>query len=238
LPQGGFGCGELHPVTARHQNPHMHMFEAAIALASASSRGRDLQRANDLARFATTHLITNDGVLPEYFDENWIPLKIEGKIVLEPGHHFEWAWLLCKLAEIGGLDYRPLAEKMWRFANRHGVDHRRGVAIDKIGINGEALSTRARLWPQTERLKAAIAMLEYGAQGAAKEIERAYEGLKLYFATPIAGLYFDKMYADGTFENEPVRASSLYHIVCAISELNRVCKNQPIPVIEEMKRVS
>ena len=81
---------------------------------------------------------------------------------------------------------------------------------------------RARLWPQTEWLKASILLstlvperadeLKGQAQGAAL-------GLEKYLQTPVPGVWWDKMQLDGGFIDEPAPASSLYHIACAIYEL-------------------
>ena len=46
---------------------------------------------------------------------------------------------------------------MARFARRHGLDHGHGVAINEVMIDGSIRNPAARLWPQTERLKAALA---------------------------------------------------------------------------------
>ena len=71
----------------------------------------------------------------------------------------------------------------------------------------------ARLWPQTEWLKAALIHGdEANAILAAKALGRYLEGVS-------PGVWRDQMRPDGSFVSEPAPASSLYHIVCAISEL-------------------
>jgi mannose/cellobiose epimerase-like protein (N-acyl-D-glucosamine 2-epimerase family) len=222
-PSGGFYEGELHPKLPRKQNPHMHLLEAYIALAIATGDAADVVRANSIANFAVKKIIDSDyHVIPEYFTEHWDPVSTNGQFSVEPGHHFEWVWLLCRLANIGGVDHRPLAKKLWHFACDYGIDERRGVAIDEVSQNGLVISSRARLWPQTERLKAALAMMEFGVSDARDEAEKSFAGLNKYLQTPVHGLYYDKLLDDGSFVNEPARASSLYHIVCAFSELERV----------------
>jgi mannose-6-phosphate isomerase len=223
LPTGGFYEGELRPRLPRRQNPLMHLFEASIALAVSSGESRDLSRANSIARFAIEKLIdVEHGYLPEFFNEEWLPFESNNSIMIEPGHQFEWAWLLCRLARLGGDDHRGLAERLWRFAISHGVDAARGVAVDAIDSWGTTSSNTARLWPQAERLKAALAMLEYGVGGAERETFDAMEGLNKYLRAPLSGAYHDTMLLDGTFVNEPARASSLYHIVGAMSEERRI----------------
>ncbi|PTT76204.1 mannose-6-phosphate isomerase, partial [Pseudomonas sp. HMWF010] len=46
--------------------------------------------------------------------------------------------------------------------------------------------------------------------------------LLAYLDTPTPGLWRDKLTPEGAFIEEPAPASSLYHIVAAIQELQRV----------------
>ena len=87
-----------------------------------------------------------------------------------------------------------------------------------------AHSRQARLWPQTERLKAALALFRQASdEEQRKAMERtalaAAEGLSHYLHTSVPGLWHDKMRADGTLVEEPSPASSLYHIAGVIGVL-------------------
>jgi mannose-6-phosphate isomerase len=42
-----------------------------------------------------------------------------------------------------------------------------------------------------------------------------------YFATPTAGLWYDRLNAEGVFHTGPAPASSFYHIVAAIAALTQ-----------------
>jgi mannose-6-phosphate isomerase len=100
------------------------------------------------------------------------------------------------------------------------------VAIDVLLADMSPYSRQARLWPQTERLKAALALSRQTADFERRmSFERtalaAAEGLSHYLHTSVPGLWHDKMRADGTFVAEPSPASSLYHIVCAIDLLRQ-----------------
>jgi mannose-6-phosphate isomerase len=48
--------------------------------------------------------------------------------------------------------------------------------------------------------------------------------LMQYFETPVRGLWRDRMSAEGLFVEEPVPASSLYHIVGAALALDRLVR--------------
>ena len=43
-----------------------------------------------------------DGALGEYFEEDWTPLRGPVGSVVEPGHQFEWAWVLGEYARLSG----------------------------------------------------------------------------------------------------------------------------------------
>ena len=47
----------------------------------------------------------------------------------------------------------------------------------------------------------------------------AVRGLRRFLTTPTDGLWFDQLAADDRFVVEPARATSLYHIVGAVAEL-------------------
>jgi mannose-6-phosphate isomerase len=212
---GGYWEGELPDPAHRRQNPHMHLLEASLAIRQSRWGNRtDLLRCEQIAGWFARHFFDRErGLLPEYFDADLKIAAEEAMQTVEPGHHFEWAWLLGELKAAGGSDLSAIGEKLWQFGLRHGIDRGRNVAVDELRFDGRVKSDRARLWPQTERLKAAIAMRDEG------EILAAFDGLQPYLATPAAGACYDKMLPDGRFEAEPARASSLYHIVCGYAEL-------------------
>ena len=87
---GGFRENGRHPYQA---NCHMHLFESAMAWETTG--GRDWRLLSDeLAELAMTRFIDPaTGALREFFDGEWNALAGEGGLV-EPGHQFEWAWLL------------------------------------------------------------------------------------------------------------------------------------------------
>ena len=106
-----------------------------------------------------------------------------------------------------------------------GVDTKRAVAVDELWDDLTVRSARARLWPQTEFVKAAMIL----AEDAEPEIAEAYlthaaqgaAALWGYLETEIPGLWRDKRQADGGYVDEPAPASSLYHIVGAILALTQ-----------------
>ncbi len=220
IPSGGF---IEHDVQKYQANPHMHLFEASLEWEAAGGGARWTRLADEIAHLAMAHFIDKQGgYLREFFDDQWRPAAGEAGRLIEPGHLFEWSWLMMRWAVLRGReDAAAVARKMHRIGVLHGVDAARGVAIDSIDSDMQVISGRARLWPQTERIKAA-AILAQQAQTAEDrsfceaEVAAGVKGLKLYLQTPVVGSWRDKLNPDGTFLMEPAPASSLYHIACAI----------------------
>ncbi len=207
-------------------NPHMHLFEACLAWETVSDDPIWPELADEIAELALTRFIDPiNGGLREFFDLDWTPMPDSKGKVMEPGHQFEWAWLLAQWGTLRG-DATALiaARRLYDIAWTYGIDESRGVVFMALNDDFSVRDPIARLWGQTEWIKAAIALAKVST-GAEREayladIPEAISALRLYFDDVPDGLWRDKMAADGTFVEEPAPASSLYHIVCAIAELD------------------
>ena len=98
----------------------------------------------------------------------------------------------------------------------------RSTAIDAIDTNLSLRSRRARLWPQTEWLKAALILSEEAEdderQTLLDDSATALEALRLYLTDE--GVWRDKRLPSGDFMDEPAPATSFYHILMAFSQLS------------------
>jgi mannose-6-phosphate isomerase len=227
--RGGFTEGEL-VGPPRRQNPHMHLLEASLVLHAVSGDAFWKTQAQALLALATTRFIDPaTGALTEYFAEDWTRLPTEDGALVEPGHCFEWSWLL-EMADLAGLaptgdsgqaiDLTKPADRLAAFGREHGLSEGRQVAINVVTLDGEIVDGSARLWPQTERLKVAIARWKRTGDAAeAEEAKAAYLGLRLFLQTPTVGVWRDRLQPDGAWVDEPAPASSFYHIICSLSEL-------------------
>ncbi len=219
LPSGGWREDGAHPWQA---NANMHLFEAAQAWAPRGVDARWAAVADNIAELALNRFIDpGEGFLREFFDPDWCRAAGEDGRQVEPGHQFEWSWLLSRHALARSDDRTMAAARRLYLNGLRGIDARRGVAVDALDDTLAIREDRARLWPQTEWLRAALAMAGL-SDGFARdqrlaEADKAMRGLALYLRPN--GTWDDKLEPSGAFIEEPAPASSLYHIVGAFDQV-------------------
>jgi len=210
-PAGGFRETGDRPFQA---NAHMHLLEAALAWEDAGASGWTVL-ADEIAELALQRFIDPDsGAIREFFDAEWRALPDAAGGLLEPGHQLEWAWLLDRWGRARDDAKALAAARRLYAAGKRGVDAR-GVAAGALWSDLTVREPVARLWAQTEHLKAALVF------GGEAEALRAAEGLALYLDTPRRGTWRDKLNADGSFVDEPAPATSFYHLLGAILPLRK-----------------
>jgi mannose/cellobiose epimerase-like protein (N-acyl-D-glucosamine 2-epimerase family) len=219
---GGYQeCWPVH-IVPRRQNPHMHLFEALLALHSVAPQSSifldEIAKLGDLLvdRFLQAH----GSILAEFFDEDWNP--VGGELTFEPGHHFEWIWLLAWRQRSGARQESlsqawKISERLWRVA-QSGVDEN-GVIFAQVAANGRIVDRSTRLWIYTEAAKAAYFVakrLNSGDDGPRRYLDLLYER----FLLPAApGAWIDQFDGDGRPMVDYTPASSLYHICCCVDVL-------------------
>ena len=207
-------------------NPLMHLFEAALAWDETGASPRWAGIADEIAELALNRMIdSGSGAIREYFDPAWAPAPGDAGRRIEPGHQFEWAWLLTRWGLARQNEAALVAARRMYAAGRRGVDLSRGVAIDAQFDDFSVLSQQARLWPQTEWLKASLILADTAGEAEREDYlsdaRSAAIALSRYLETPTPGLWRDKLTPQGQFIDEAAPASSLYHLVAAIQELQR-----------------
>ncbi len=219
-PEGGFVEQGPHPFQA---NAHMHLLEACLAWEQAGGDAGWSALADRIVRLATAAFIDEDlGCLREFFDSRWQPASGQDGRLVEPGHQFEWAWLLVRHGRARGrADLTALAHRLYDFGRR-GVGARPVIAFDALDTSGQVTNRRSRLWPQTEWLKASLALADQARDGEREaHLEDAAAALRALWSylTP-DGLWRDKHLGGGRFIDEPAPASSFYHIMAAFNQLS------------------
>jgi len=136
------------------QNPHMHLLEACLSAHRAMPDDALLDGASRIIGIFTERLLTPDGnKVLEHFDEEGRPSSENGDLI-EPGHLYEWYWLLNEYARIADRpEYARLADPIMDWVEARGRDARGGI-YDLVDVRGRPVSERRRIWPVTEAIKA------------------------------------------------------------------------------------
>jgi mannose-6-phosphate isomerase len=210
------------PVTSRakRQNPLMHLLEAYLALERAAPGRGYLARARELVSLFSSRLFdARRGVLLEHFAEDWSahPDPAMGDVA-EPGHHFEWVWLLDEYQRLSDASVGEWTDRLYHFARAHGVASD-GLLFDELASDGSVRKRSHRVWPHTEAIKAAMARHDEGDDDAlpfGESMARAL--LDRFLDRPFVGGWIDHIDEAGVPLVNYVPASSLYHLFFAASE--------------------
>jgi mannose-6-phosphate isomerase len=211
-PFGGFRENDRggHP---RRQNPHMHLFEALLALAAATGDASALDRAHAVeALFRAKFFDARAGALREFFNDDWSLIEAVSERV-EPGHMAEWVALIDRYERQTGEKRGGLKKALYEAADARRIPGE--PFLPKVVlINARPAAAGRRLWPQTELLRAATILGHH--LDAATIIETLFE---TYFAVDKAGLWTDEFDAAGDPVPAPVPASILYHLYEAVASV-------------------
>ena len=216
------GLFDAAPVTMREkrQNPHMHLLEAYLFLEQAAPGRGYAERAGALVRLFRDRLLRRPpGVLLEYFAEDWSAHPDAARRGLwEPGHHFEWVWLLTRYTQLTGDDVGDLAAGLHDVACRHGIAPD-GLIHDELDLAMTVTKPSHRVWPHSEAIKAAVVRHDAGDPHALP-LANAMAGalLDTFLDRPFAGGWVDHVALDGAPLVDYAPASTLYHLFLATAE--------------------
>ena len=202
----------------RRQNPHMHCFEALMALFDATGSGKYLKRSSHMYQLFVDHFIDREnGTITEFFEVDWTPHEGNKGNLVEPGHAAEWIWLLGQYQIRTGVNTREFANLM----HEKLLSRRQKYLNDEEHKDGSILRATKRLWVQTEWVKANLAQSEFGDPDSAK---RAAVTLDLIMRDYLRedGSWVDQLDADGRPIIGTIPTSTFYHILCMIDEACRV----------------
>ncbi|MBU2884405.1 AGE family epimerase/isomerase [Gilvimarinus agarilyticus] len=219
-PYGGWSEGN-YVYKWRRQNPHMHLFEAFMALYEASGDRQWLLRAGHIFDlFERFFFCAKQGVLQEYFFSDWrLASGADGQII-EPGHMFEWVWLLDWYQRLSGRDLGNYLQILYRRAYELGYQSDSGLVCDSVTAAGGILQQTKRCWGLTEMIKACLVMAEHGDPEAEALAAVGIESLFTYYLCGITpGTYVDQRGADDEIVVDTAPASTLYHLMVLIQHL-------------------
>jgi mannose/cellobiose epimerase-like protein (N-acyl-D-glucosamine 2-epimerase family) len=207
------------PLTGfREQNPHMHLAEACLVAFEATGEELFLDTAREIVQLFATRFF-DAHTLGERFDQTWV--RVGGGV--EPGHHFEWTWILARYQRLTGDPVATLASRSADFAERYGVDPGTHAVYDLLSEEGDVLQSSSRIWPNTERIKAALALFELDGRDPRGALASSC-GLIFgrHFANNIPGLWTDQFDNFSKPLTTATPASCVYHLFLAFSEMLRL----------------
>ena len=222
---GGAIDGLPRPDRFRRQNANMHLLEAYLALHQSTGNDDHLVRARGIVALFSSKLFDRDRrALPELFDDAW---RATEPAWFEPGHHFEWAWLLRRFARFDPISATRDSgardiERLLSRALAEGVDAE-GFAIDQVQVASGVRTPTRRCWGSCEYLKASAS--EFAQSAEEQWAVRASSALRAlrngFVATKIPGLWIDRIDESGRPLSRDVPASTLYHLFVALTEAER-----------------
>ena len=203
----------------RQQNPHMHLFEAYIALFESTQSEEILVRCKSLCNLACRYFINEQsGALREYYDDHWNVIPAPGQGSVEPGHLYEWAWLLRRYERICGEDQSDVVRSLLCLALRAGTDQPRGRIVDEIDENGNLRSASSRLWCHAEALKALSTEIGQSEVDHLQIVEHILHRIStVYCPDSLRGGWIDHVDEHDRPISQFMPASSLYHIYFGIT---------------------
>ncbi|MBU2880544.1 AGE family epimerase/isomerase [Psychrosphaera sp. B3R10] len=219
----------------RRQNPHMHLFEAFLTLYKFTRDGKWLAKAGEIfCLFETQFFDHENGVLLEFFTDNWQPVAGEKGNIVEPGHMMEWVWLLREYQKYTQAPVDKYCHELYHNAIKLGLDKSGELLVDEINHKSKVTTGNKRCWPMTEWLKASLAQAQYtkSDHDYLSDANKAVAGLlKHFIRNPDQGRYIDQLNNNNEVINDTAPASTLYHLIMAGYEATNYVQSSPKELI-------
>lgn len=214
-------CRQRPAAGPRLQNPHMHLLEAASINLKATGDAACELSAHELVTLFRSHFFDErQGTRTEHLIEPLEPASGDVGRIIEPGQHFEWAWLLAWCERLTGRRVGTWAIALVDFADRHDVAPLTGATLDPVRNDGLALDRSERVWPEAERIQAAVATRQLtGRDPSAVQARRSGRLLGIHLAHRPEGAWIDHVDGHGRSKVEAVPASKLDHLMISFTKL-------------------
>lgn len=211
--------GWASPETApglKHSNPHMHLLEASLVWFDASGDPEARARIETLAWLFEAYMFDPaSGAVGEDYNPDWTRAAGAVTARIEPGHCYEWAWLLAEVQRLTGRDTASWSRRLIGFADTLGRCPG-GFSRDAVDAAGAPLHPTARAWPQLERIRARLRFPETAAPG---EAGRELNAFMATFIDEASFAWCDRRQADGCTPMDYLPASMPYHFMTALGGL-------------------
>lgn len=191
------------------QNPLMHLTEAWLAACETTHDNAFSAALRRLAVAIERHFVhAPSGCIAE------LPVGMSDNR-LEPGHQFEWYWLVKQAGAL--FDGSGLAEALDRafaFAQQHGVDPDSGGVCASLDEAGAVKDATQRIWAQTEYLRALSC---HDDPAVRARLPRQIERFEQRFLHPRG--WFECKTADGQIARADMPSTTPYHLATAYAAL-------------------
>jgi len=216
------------------QNPYMHLLEAYLSLFEVTKDQFYLDKVQSLIFLVQSKFINSRfGILMEFLASDWTPCEKFGYNAVEPGHLFEWSWLLNEVirlnpTELHNKNLHTMAEHLFTMGMKYGIIN--DIVCDGITDNGTITHKSTRIWPQTELIRILACRSKVLTKNS-KNIAEAcllntmtHNFFSSYAPNFLQGGWFDRRNENGEVTVDHMPASSLYHIYGAAREFF-ICGN-------------
>ncbi len=228
-----FAPGRTEVKLPRRQNPHMHLLEALLALHVATAEKNWLRRAGAMVDlFKRRFSDPQTGALAEFFADDWSPAPGDSGRLREPGHQFEWVWLLHEYYRLSRDESVILyAQRLFDFGEKFGIERGEGLAgqglaaavFDGVDAAGALVAGTKLFWPQTEYLKALVARAEWQNDASARAAISGHLALIAHhYLRPDGASWHNQLARDGKPLTQTTPARVLYHLFMAVAEVDRL----------------
>lgn len=191
----------------KRANPHMHLLEASLSHYEAVHDAASLARIETICVLFERHMFDPaTGAMIETFNVDWSRQDADR---IEPGHCYEWAFLLGEVERLTGRDTASWRRRLIDYAETHGL--KGGFALDQVG----AATPSFRLWPQLERVRA-LAHTPRPGITIPLILDRIIED---YLKPGPAHGWVDKLGGDLSPVAANVPASMVYHLMTALAPI-------------------
>lgn len=193
------------PRASRGQNANMHACEAFLLAYEALGEDRYLERAYEIAESVTRTLAAQSGgLIWEHYTEAWEPdWEAADGGGFEPGHHAEWAKLLCQLHGHRDDDWLlDRAFELFDAAIDHGWDSERGGFVTSFNRDGQWVQTVKYRWPVTEGIGAAACLAQHDSSYWTW-YDRFWEYAREHLINPKYGVWYRRLSQDNVPDDPP-----------------------------------
>lgn len=190
------------------QNPLMHLAEAFLATLAVREDAQTQKALLELCTAMHKHFVDpQHGVLMEKplgAVDNWY----------EPGHQFEWYFLLESSALLRGSKLHGALDRAFAFTEQYGVVQPSGAvrAMLDLETNGRPRDSTQRIWAQAEYLRALTLR-----QGSEEVVLRQLQALQQRFLH--AGGWHECRDEQGEVSRKDMPSTTPYHLATCYSGL-------------------